>query len=43
MTRLPSPVMLLALLEGAELGVLRVGCVSSMFHLHLKNSPSVEL
>lgn len=33
-TVLPSPVTLLALLEGAEFGVLRVGWVSSIFQLH---------
>jgi hypothetical protein len=35
-TVLPSPVTLLALLEGAELGVFKVGCVSSTFQLHFK-------
>jgi hypothetical protein len=33
-TVLPSPATLLALLEGAEFGVVRVGCVSSTFQLH---------
>jgi hypothetical protein len=37
-TGLLSPVMLLALLEGAEVGVLKVGWVSSIFQLHCEGS-----
>ena len=36
MTGFDSPVMLFALLEGADVGVLRVGWVASIFQLHCK-------
>jgi hypothetical protein len=40
-TVLPSPATLLALLEGAEVGVFKVGCVSSTFQLHCECEQSV--
>lgn len=39
---MPSPATLLALLEGAEFGVFRVGCVSSTFQLHLSNQYTIS-